>query len=331
MTTWKYRGSASLGQEYEIPSANLLPLLQQGILGPSHQFLAPGEMSWITAPEALYRLLVPSASSPPTETPPASPSLVENIPVGRLIAAVPVTTSQPPSQPIAAPIVKPLTPQTSRGVGPLPPNVQSAVHIPLVASPPQPAAIPSPQRWVGPAANSPTAKGAAREAPLLLITDENVRPRLLPRRDNDEEELEMTPMIDVTFLLLIFFMVSSTVSQFASLQLPESVSGDAENPSNRVVLVVDFPDGENDQVAERFTGARPILFTDVRLRLEKSDELLDAVSLEQQLRTSFQKEGKTQLIVQAHRKMPASVVREVLNIGRQAGALKTLVGVTITK
>jgi biopolymer transport protein ExbD len=154
---------------------------------------------------------------------------------------------------------------------------------------------------------------------------------LTPPRADDEDELEMTPMIDVTFLLLIFFMVSSTVSQFASLQLPEANTGDAENPETRVVLVLDFPDGGNDASAEKFQGGQPILLADARLRLSNSQELLDAATLEERLRTSFQEQGKTQLILQAHRKMPASVVREVLNIGRRAGAVKTLVGVSVAK
>ena len=38
----------------------------------------------------------------------------------------------------------------------------------------------------------------------------------------DEEDLDITPMIDVTFLLLIFFMVSSTMQGKADQDLPKA-------------------------------------------------------------------------------------------------------------
>ena len=64
----------------------------------------------------------------------------------------------------------------------------------------------------------------------------------MPAELDDEDELEMTPMIDMTFLLLIFFMITSSVTAMAQLQLPESHTGRAEKTEERVVLVVDFPE-----------------------------------------------------------------------------------------
>ena len=40
----------------------------------------------------------------------------------------------------------------------------------------------------------------------------------------DEEDLDITPMIDVTFLLLIFFMVSSTMQGKPDMPLPQAVT-----------------------------------------------------------------------------------------------------------
>jgi len=40
------------------------------------------------------------------------------------------------------------------------------------------------------------------------------------REDVDRDELDMTPMIDVTFLLLIFFMVTAAFSLQKSLEVP---------------------------------------------------------------------------------------------------------------
>ncbi|MFP4137765.1 MAG: ExbD/TolR family protein [Halomonas sp.] len=60
-----------------------------------------------------------------------------------------------------------------------------------------------------------------------------------PRRRRDPVEVNLTPLIDVVFLLLIFFMVSTTFEtrQALELTLPESVSGAAAEPSP-VTLVV---------------------------------------------------------------------------------------------
>ncbi|MDR5901311.1 MULTISPECIES: ExbD/TolR family protein [Halomonas] len=60
-----------------------------------------------------------------------------------------------------------------------------------------------------------------------------------PRRRRDPVEVNLTPLIDVVFLLLIFFMVSTTFEtrQALELTLPESLSGSAAEPSP-VTLVV---------------------------------------------------------------------------------------------
>ena len=42
----------------------------------------------------------------------------------------------------------------------------------------------------------------------------------LPTKDRDESEMDMTPMVDVTFLLLIFFMVTAAFSLQKSLEVP---------------------------------------------------------------------------------------------------------------
>ena len=58
-----------------------------------------------------------------------------------------------------------------------------------------------------------------------------------PRRD--PVEVNLTPLIDVVFLLLIFFMVSTTFEtrQALELELPESVGGGAAEVSPVTVVV----------------------------------------------------------------------------------------------
>lgn len=63
---------------------------------------------------------------------------------------------------------------------------------------------------------------------------------LKPER-RDEIELNMTPLIDVVFLLLIFFMVSTTFEKQARLKvvLPEASTQAVQNKDNPVVIGID--------------------------------------------------------------------------------------------
>ncbi|MBA2664697.1 MAG: biopolymer transporter ExbD [Bradymonadaceae bacterium] len=57
-----------------------------------------------------------------------------------------------------------------------------------------------------------------------------------------ESTLEITPLIDVVFLLLIFFLITTTFAQANEAQipinLPEAVSGEDSAKGERVVLMV---------------------------------------------------------------------------------------------
>ena len=57
----------------------------------------------------------------------------------------------------------------------------------------------------------------------------------------DEIELNMTPLMDVVFLLLIFFMVSTTFEKQARLKvvLPEASTEAVQNKDNPVVIGID--------------------------------------------------------------------------------------------
>ena len=60
------------------------------------------------------------------------------------------------------------------------------------------------------------------------------------RRKRPPLEITLTPMIDVVFLLLIFFMVTTTFSQQSELKisLPEAKGADAEAAEKMIVLTI---------------------------------------------------------------------------------------------
>ena len=59
--------------------------------------------------------------------------------------------------------------------------------------------------------------------------------------EQDEPEVNLTPLIDVVFLLLIFFMVSTTFEQQSRIQieLPESTATPTETEDESLEIVID--------------------------------------------------------------------------------------------
>ncbi len=60
------------------------------------------------------------------------------------------------------------------------------------------------------------------------------------RAIREELELNLTPLIDVVFLLLIFFMVSTTFQKESeiSLQLPKASTAPVDTPTDSIEVVV---------------------------------------------------------------------------------------------
>jgi len=66
-----------------------------------------------------------------------------------------------------------------------------------------------------------------------------IRRMVVRRRLPDSGEMDITPMIDVTFLLLIFFLVTSTVPDPSKVvHLPPARHGAAVNPRTSVIITV---------------------------------------------------------------------------------------------
>jgi len=60
------------------------------------------------------------------------------------------------------------------------------------------------------------------------------------RAYREELELNLTPLIDVVFLLLIFFMVSTTFQKESeiSLQLPKAADAETTPPDDRIEIII---------------------------------------------------------------------------------------------
>lgn len=68
--------------------------------------------------------------------------------------------------------------------------------------------------------------------------EEEIEPVVVRRRMQEEAELDITPLIDITFLLLIFFIVCSTTAMQSAVDLPPARFGKGVSERNSLILTV---------------------------------------------------------------------------------------------
>lgn len=101
-------------------------------------------------------------------------------------------------------------------------------------------------------ANLQPADPALSPAAAVTALTETPRRRIKVTRKggSQEAEMDMTPMVDVTFLLLIFFMVTASFTMQKSLNIPKP---ETDEPSSQPQSVQDFQDNP-DYVVVRVDG-----------------------------------------------------------------------------
>jgi biopolymer transport protein ExbD len=88
-------------------------------------------------------------------------------------------------------------------------------------------------------------------------------------RPKPGDEIDITPMIDVTFQLLIFFMVTSTMQGTPDLDIPQSVSGGSIEVARVINLMVRAPADTNSDPELELEGT---IVTLDELRVQISEE-----------------------------------------------------------
>jgi biopolymer transport protein ExbD len=73
-----------------------------------------------------------------------------------------------------------------------------------------------------------------------------IRTKKSAKKKNFDGEFDITPMIDVVLLLLIFFMVSARMAPGANARLPKAKYGELTSMHDAIVLTV--KNGSNDSV-----------------------------------------------------------------------------------
>jgi biopolymer transport protein ExbD len=115
--------------------------------------------------------------------------------------------------------------------------------------------------------SAPVAEPPEPEAP-------DAQPLVLPRRRVlGDAEMDITPMIDIVFLLLIFFLVASKMDESATVELPPARHGVDISRENAIVVIIKQERG-GKLVVSRRDGQR--FADDGELQEQEIGEYVDA-------------------------------------------------------
>lgn len=124
-----------------------------------------------------------------------------------------------------------------------------------------------------------------------------------PTRVPDSSEgSDITPMIDMTFLLLIFFMVTSTMQVEAKLQMPPAGHGQGVPLDEAVVMSV-LKTGDEPQIVQ---GAEP------------DGPTMPLADVGAYVASELSSGGKHTIIIKADRDIPSGFVEEVARAANEA-------------
>jgi biopolymer transport protein ExbD len=124
------------------------------------------------------------------------------------------------------------------------------------------------------------------------------------KEQNEEARLSIAPLIDIVFLLLIFFMVTShfDVASGVRIELPKVVKKLYDSDTERIILLVDR------------TG-------EIYLKGKR----LDAKALPQALKTLVEEEGISRLVLQADKDVKHGRVVEIMDVAKRAGVYSIII------
>lgn len=116
------------------------------------------------------------------------------------------------------------------------------------------------------------------------------------KKKGEEADLDITPMIDVTFLLLIFFMVTSTMQGTPDKDIPPSTSGTNANASAFLDLSVAAPASAGAEGEITLDGT-PLTLEQLKAEIKKEAQL-----------------GEVSLMIYAERDVKSGFIGEIEGI-----------------
>lgn len=136
-----------------------------------------------------------------------------------------------------------------------------------------------------------------------------------------DDEMDITPMIDVTFLLLIFFMLTSRMDPSKGLLLPIAEHATSVSTKNAIFLTLgEAPDGS----AQIYLGNGK---QDATLLKSADPVAQDAAITDYVQRTKAQLPGVDQVVVQAERRVKHRDVARVARVAESASEIRLQIAV----
>lgn len=135
----------------------------------------------------------------------------------------------------------------------------------------------------------------------------------IKKKKNEDADLDITPMIDVVFLLLIFFMVTSTMDDQKAADVPPAVHGVGADANKATIISV---------VADEGGGVGRVIIGDD----PSGEEIVNLELVRRHVQAGYN-EGKELVIVKAERDVKEGRVQEVLKVLAEIDGLKFAIGV----
>ena len=116
--------------------------------------------------------------------------------------------------------------------------------------------------------------------------------------------LDLTPMIDVVFQLLIFFMVTAVfaITPGLDIKLPEAEEAQAPEKENLFIVV--------DQDGNMKLNHQSVTFANLKEKLEEKRQLLD---------------NTTMIIIQGDERSTHGQIVQIMDIARQVGVVDQII------
>ncbi len=150
-----------------------------------------------------------------------------------------------------------------------------------------------------------------------LAGEEDVR--VAWRRPSEEpEDIDMTPMIDCVFLLLIFFLVGSSPDVQTAVELPPAQYGTAADPKASVILTIADRGGP---------GPALVYLADGKIGSPLPDDRAARQAAIAAVVERGRIEGKTGVIIKAERSVRHADVSQAADAAAQAGGMKLFLAV----
>lgn len=128
-----------------------------------------------------------------------------------------------------------------------------------------------------------------------------------------DDEMDITPMIDITFLLLIFFLVCSTPDQQTAIELPQAKYGKGISKQDSVVITV----------SDEGIDSAPVYLADGKIEADRLPDDVEeqAVEITEAVERGRREENKENVLIKADRNVAyREVARVIKAVSRVDGA-----------